>query len=309
MSALIISRTSTPAQSHSTQQTSLRRYCNRMGFAIAGVMQIHYSAFKNGYAEKFMKDFERTIAEKTDDFEHIVFWSGDRMCRNIDEFKILINSLHEIKDRTIHFAITNHHVKLSKLLDDPYSRISLQVVQEIIIGEKVSYIMSNKMKLSHEFRMNRYKRIHEYEKPYYGGKIGYGRIIKTINRFGIDIMVSSISTYHHQITDLINYMRTKKGLDEQQIINLLNMNRIYSKESIDGKDVDFYWEHRNIYRIPIKRMIRPPIELCHHLNFKNELELKRDVKSIFIENRIINRAPYHRVRYRDGMECWIPGNA
>jgi len=322
MNALIVSRTSTPAQSHATQQIALRRYCNKMGLTIMGVMQIHYSAFKNGYAKKFMKDFEQSVADQMGasqmdagqanadkkDFAHIVFWSGDRMCRNIDEFNILINSLHESGDRTIHFALTNHQIELSKLLDEPYSRISLQVVHEIIIAEKVSYVMSNKMKLSHEIRMKRYKRIHEYEKPYYGGKIEYGRCIKKIRRSGNDLMVSAMSAYHLQITDLINYMRTKKELDDQQIINLLNSNHIYSKECIDGKEANFYWEPRNICKIPIKRVIRPPIEFSHRMNHRNDLESKRAGKSMVIENRIINRAPYHMVRYRDGTECWIPGN-
>jgi len=308
MSAMIVSRTSTPAQLHATQTEALTRYCHKKGLNVSGIMKIHYSAYKSKYAEKFIKDFERSSGNCMDSFEHIIFWSGDRMCRNIEEFNILINGLREFKDYMIHFVLTNHCIKLSTLLDKPYSRESLQVVHEIIIGERVSSIMSKKMKRSREIRMKHYKRIQEFEKPYYGGKIEYGKSVKTIMRSGKKLKVLVISSYHHQITDLINYMRTKKELDDHHITQLLNSNKIYSKDIVDGKEVNFYWEKRNIQKIPFNRTIRPPIEFRNYLNFKNELEIKKGDYPIFIENRVINRMKYHLMRYRDGIECWIPGN-
>jgi len=110
------------------------------------------------------------------------------------------------------------------------------------------------------------------------------------------------------LTDLINYMRTKKEYTDQHIIQLLNSNKLYSKEIVDGKEVNFYWEKRNIQKIPFNRTFRAPIEFRNYLNRSNELEIQKDDRSMFIEFRVLNRMKYTLVRYSDGTECWIPYN-
>ena len=309
VNALIISRTSTKNQSHETQTEALTRYCVENNFFVAGIMEIHYSAFKEGYADRFMEDFQAVPLECDDEeLEHIIFWSGDRMCRNIEEFNLLVRKMLLIKNYTIHLALNGHQSKLFSLLNNPYSQQSLNIVQEVLVGEKLSSILSHKMKRSRELRLKRYKRLHETVRPYLGGKVSYGKIVKKIKRSGRMIPITITSNHHHDIVDLINYLRTKQNLTDNQIIKLLNSNRIFSKEMLEGIEQSFSWEERNLKMIAFQRTIRPPLRYMEYLNDMNDMTMQDLHQVNFIKNKIISRREYYLIRYSDGMECWIPSD-
>lgn len=259
MSALLISRVSTQNQNLDSQTSDITNYTKNNGLHIHNVIELNCSAYKASYRNKIIYTVLHHIRFADRRIKHIIFWSIDRMSRNVLIFLQLVEAINNYdKEILIHFVVENKKIAVNEFF--PPTPYACEITHNVINGQMTSSILREKILRYRDVAKKEYK-YNANTKLYLGGVIPFGYILNENNRKYL-----TKDKYCENICNLVSYLKNIKKYKKNDIIHFLNINCIYCPIYINGQRHMFLWDKDNYKKIKTSDNVK---KFPTYFNFAN----------------------------------------